>query len=95
MNICWDNEEHLDTLMKHNYKAFLQTQLNEERFLAALWILPVYSQSGIASYAKLKVEEVRRGSGAPKATGESLNCDWVPVKLGPNLIKLLDITPSL
>lgn len=39
--------------------------------------------------------EVRRGSGEPKATGESLNCDWVPVKLGPNLIKLLDITPSL
>lgn len=85
----------MKTLMKHNYWAFLQTQLRQEQLSAALWIFPVHFQSGIASFAKVKIQEVGRGSDEHKSIGESLNYDWVPLKFVLNLIKLLGITSSL
>ena len=54
MNIGCDNED----INEAQLLGFLQTQLSEEQLSAALWIFRVYFQSGIASFAKVKIQEV-------------------------------------
>ena len=81
MNIGCDNED----INEAQLLGFLQTQLSEEQLSAALWIFRVYFQSGIASFAKVKIQEVGRGSDEHKSKGESLNYDWIPLKFVLNL----------
>ena len=91
MNICCDNEDNNEAQLlgffadPAEWRAIVSCSLNF-RSSFSVWD---------ASFAKVKIQEVGRGSDEHKFIGESLNYDWVPLKFVLNLIKLLGITSSL